>query len=90
MCDRLFAEAHTDAGGKDFLPSLNPDSLNVMTAYVEPSLAGMQPDQKLQFEQHEYFVADRLDHVAQHSDRRYSPPLPTQLEQPVRVVFAAF
>jgi glutaminyl-tRNA synthetase len=64
MCERLFAEAHPDAGGKDFLPSFNPDSLNVMTAYVEPSLAGMQPDQKLQFEQHEYFVAERLDHVA--------------------------
>ena len=64
LYDRLFAEAHPDAGGKDFLQSLNPDSLKVVTAYVEPSLAQAQPDQKFQFERFGYFVADRLDHVA--------------------------
>ncbi len=63
LYDRLFAEAHPDAGGKDFLQSLNPDSLKVVTAYVEPSLAGAQPDQKFQFERFGYYVADRLDHV---------------------------
>jgi glutaminyl-tRNA synthetase len=63
LYDRLFSEAHPDAGGKDFLQSLNPDSLKVVTAYVEPSLAGAQPDQKFQFERFGYFVADRLDHV---------------------------
>jgi len=64
LYDRLFAEAHPDAGGKDFLQSLNPDSLKVVTAYVEPSLAGAQPDQKFQFERFGYFVADRADHVS--------------------------
>ena len=64
LYDRLFSEAHPDAGGKDFLQSLNPDSLKVVTAYVEPSLAQAQPDQKFQFERFGYFVADRLDHVA--------------------------
>ncbi len=64
LYDRLFAEAHPDAGGKDFLQSLNPDSLKVVTAYVEPSLAQAQPDQKFQFERFGYFVADRLDHLA--------------------------
>ncbi len=64
LYDRLFQEAHPDAGGKDFLQSLNPDSLKVVTAYVEPSLAGAQPDQKFQFERFGYFVADRVDHVA--------------------------
>ena len=64
LFDRLFADAHPDAGGKDFLQALNPDSLKVVTAYVEPSLAAAQPDQKVQFERHGYFVADRLDHVA--------------------------
>jgi glutaminyl-tRNA synthetase len=64
LYDRLFAEAHPDAGGKDFLQSLNPDSLKVVTAYVEPSLAQAQPDQKFQFERFGYFVADRVDHVA--------------------------
>ncbi len=46
LYDRLFAEAHPDAGGKDFLQSLNPDSLKVVTAFVEPSLAQAQPDRK--------------------------------------------
>ena len=63
MYDRLFMDAQPDAGGKDFLESLNPDSLKVVTAIVEPSLANAAPDQKFQFERHGYFVADRHDHV---------------------------
>ena len=63
LYDRLFADAHPDAGGKDFLLALNPDSLKVVTAYVEPSLAQAQPDQKFQFERFGYFVADRTDHA---------------------------
>jgi glutaminyl-tRNA synthetase len=62
LYDRLFLEAHPDAGGKDFLQALNPDSLKVVSAYVEPSLALAQADQKFQFERHGYFVADRIDH----------------------------
>ncbi|MES2092140.1 MAG: glutamine--tRNA ligase/YqeY domain fusion protein [Pseudomonadota bacterium] len=62
--DRLFTDPQPDAGGKDFLASLNPESKKVVTAYVEPSLAQAQPDQKFQFERHGYFVADRKDHVA--------------------------
>ena len=62
LYDRLFADAHPDAGGKDFLQALNPDSLKVVQAYVEPSLALAAPDQKFQFERHGYFVADRVDH----------------------------
>ena len=61
--DRLFLDAQPDAGGKDFIDSLNPDSLKVVTAIVEPSLAQAQPDDKFQFERHGYFVADRVDHV---------------------------
>ena len=63
MYDRLFIDAQPDAGGKDFIESLNPDSLKVVSAIVEPSLANALPDQKFQFERHGYFVADRLDHV---------------------------
>ena len=62
LYDRLFTEEHPDSGGKDFLAHLNPNSLQVITAYVEPSLAQAQPDQKFQFERHGYFVADRVDH----------------------------
>jgi glutaminyl-tRNA synthetase len=57
-------DAQPDAGGKDFLAALNPNSLKVVTAYVEPSLANALPDQKFQFERFGYFVADRADHVA--------------------------
>nr|WP_315229203.1 glutamine--tRNA ligase/YqeY domain fusion protein [uncultured Albidiferax sp.] len=63
MYDRLFSDAQPDAGGKDFIESLKPNSLKVITAIVEPSLANAQPDQKFQFERHGYFVADRVDHV---------------------------
>jgi glutaminyl-tRNA synthetase len=64
LYDRLFTEAHPDAGGKDFLASLNEDSLKVITVFVEPSLAQSAPDAKFQFERHGYFVADRIDHSA--------------------------
>jgi len=43
---------------------MNPNSLKVVTAYVEPSLQVAQPDDKFQFERFGYFVADRKDHTA--------------------------
>jgi glutaminyl-tRNA synthetase len=69
LYDRLFKDEHPDAGGKDFLAALNPDSLKVSTAYVEPSLGAggaiaAQADAKFQLERHGYFVADRKDHAA--------------------------
>ena len=64
MYDRLFLDPQPDAGGKDYLESLNPDSLKIITAIVEPSLANARPDEKFQFERHGYFVADRVDHAA--------------------------
>jgi len=42
--------------GKDFMEALNPNSLKVVTAYIEPSLATALPDQKFQFERFGYFV----------------------------------
>ena len=68
LYERLFKEAHPEGGGVDFLENLNTDSLKVMTAYVEPSLASggaieAKADDKFQFERHGYFVADRVDHA---------------------------
>ena len=60
--DRLFNDAQPDAGGKDFIENLNPNSLKIVTAFVEPSLATSKADDKFQFERHGYFVADRVDH----------------------------
>jgi glutaminyl-tRNA synthetase len=62
LYDRLFNTEHPDAGGKDFLEALNPNSLQTITAYVEPGIANAKPDDKFQFERHGYFVADRVDH----------------------------
>ncbi|MEJ5991145.1 glutamine--tRNA ligase/YqeY domain fusion protein [Ramlibacter sp. PS3R-8] len=64
LYDRLFAVPQPGAGEKDFLEELNPSSLTVVTAYVEPSLATAKADEKFQFERHGYFVADRKDHSA--------------------------
>ena len=66
LYDRLFSDPQPDAGGKDFLEALNPQSLQVVQAYVEPSLLQAAPDQKFQFERLGYFVADRVDHSATH------------------------
>jgi glutaminyl-tRNA synthetase len=62
LYDRLFSVPQPDTTEKDFLEELNPDSLKVVTAYVEPSLASAKGDEKFQFERHGYFVADLKDH----------------------------
>ena len=62
LYDRLFAVAQPDTTEKDFHEELTPDSLKVVTAYVEPALAKAKGDDKFQFERHGYFVADRKDH----------------------------
>ena len=62
LYDRLFTEPQPDAGGRDFKASLNPASKRVVTGYVEPSLAGLAADTRVQFERHGYFVTDRVDH----------------------------
>ena len=58
---RLFTQAQPGAGGANFLDSVNPDSLRVINAFVEPGLAAAQPEERFQFERHGYFVADRVD-----------------------------
>jgi glutaminyl-tRNA synthetase len=60
LYDRLFAEAQPDAGGRDFLQAINPDSKRVVTGYVEPGIMAA-PEAAFQFERLGYFVADRID-----------------------------
>jgi glutaminyl-tRNA synthetase len=64
LYDRLFTEAQPDAAGRDFKACLNPDSKKVVSAWLEPSLAAANADDRFQFERHGYFVADRIDHAA--------------------------
>ena len=61
LYDRLFTDPNPDAGGKDFKLALNPNALEVITAYLEPGMKDAQGDQRFQFERHGYFVADRVD-----------------------------
>jgi glutaminyl-tRNA synthetase len=64
LYDRLFLEPQPDAGGRDFLAALNPDSKKVVRGVVEPSLAAARPGDSFQFERHGYFVAERHDHTS--------------------------
>jgi glutaminyl-tRNA synthetase len=60
LYDRLFLDEAPDSHKeKDFLEFINPDSLKVVTGYVEPSLANVVPEEKFQFQRVGYFVADK-------------------------------
>ncbi len=63
LYDRLLAVANPagDENGKDFKSYLNPDSLETLTGYVEPSLAGAAPLRRYQFERLGYFCVDSVD-----------------------------
>ena len=61
LYDRLFLNANPGAGDRDFRGDLNPDSKQVITAYLEPALTDARPEDRFQFERHGYFVADRVD-----------------------------
>lgn len=56
--------AQPNAGGTDVDEGLNPNSVKVVQAIVEPSLASSKVDDQFQFEHHGYFVADRVAHAA--------------------------
>lgn len=60
LFDRLFAVENPDEApeGKTFLDNLNPHSLTVKKAYVEPALAEALPGERFQFERLGYFCAD--------------------------------
>ena len=62
--DRLFHDAHPDAGGKDFILALNPDSKHISKGYVESGLANAVAETHYQFERLGYFVTDRVDSKA--------------------------
>jgi glutaminyl-tRNA synthetase len=63
LFDRLFNCERPDdvPDGGDFKDSLNPDSLSVIRAKVEPSLANAEPGSRCQFERTGYFVVDTKD-----------------------------
>lgn len=62
--DRLFTESDPETGD-DFLANLNPESLKVVQAVIEPALAEAKPEDRFQFEREGYFVADQYDHSSE-------------------------
>ena len=59
MYDRLFTKEDPEEGEEGFLTALNPNSFQVLTAYVEPSLAALEVGSRFQFERVGYFCADQ-------------------------------
>ena len=60
--------------GKDFKDYINPDSLTVVTGYVEPELAKAEPGWNCQFERLGYFCADRGHHSRAASVQSHGHP----------------
>ncbi len=58
LYDRLFTDEFPDSGDKDFLASLNPNSLQVVKAWLEPGI-DVTPGNQWQFERLGYFIADK-------------------------------
>jgi glutaminyl-tRNA synthetase len=58
LYDRLFTEAEPEKDGRDFKSVLNPHSLEVITAKLEPSLKRACAEERYQFERLAYFVLD--------------------------------
>jgi glutaminyl-tRNA synthetase len=60
LYDRLF-KVPAPGAEHDFLADINPDSVKVITAQLEPGLKDAIAEERFQFERHGYFVADRVD-----------------------------
>jgi len=58
LYDRLFKVAEPGVG-HDFLQDLNPASIKLVKAQLEPSLRDAKLEQHFQFERHGYFIRDR-------------------------------
>ncbi len=60
LYDRLFSVADPTSDKEvDFIEHINPNSLEVITGYVEPSLKDLEVEDKVQFQRIGYFVVDR-------------------------------
>ena len=59
MYDRLFTKEDPEEGDEGFLNCLNPDSLKILTGFVEPLLASTKPGDRFQFERQGYFCTDQ-------------------------------
>lgn len=61
LYDHLFSKPNPDGveEGQDYTANLNPDSLKVVQAFVEPSVKGAEVGTRYQFERLGYFCVDK-------------------------------
>ena len=59
MYDRLFKVENPGSEEGDFKDYINPDSLHVVQAYIEPSLAKATATDRFQFLRKGYFCLDK-------------------------------
>jgi glutaminyl-tRNA synthetase len=60
LYDRLFTEASPDTNKeKEFMEFINPNSLEIVTGYAEPSVKSAKVEDKFQFQRLGYFVVDK-------------------------------
>jgi glutaminyl-tRNA synthetase len=76
LYDRMFISPNPGKTeeGKTFLDNLNPDSLKIINAKVEPSLAHVKPGGHYQFERKGFFCVD-LDSTQEHLVFNQTVPL---------------
>lgn len=66
LYDRLFTDEVPDAGGKNFLECINPDSLQILrNCKAEISLTNATMENHFQFEREGYFCLDNKYHTAE-------------------------
>ena len=66
LYDKLFTEKDPlKDGSSEFLKYMNPDSLKVVSGFVEPLLAEAKGSERFQFERTGYFIADEFDHTTE-------------------------
>lgn len=60
LYDKLFLKENPfdTEDGQDYKTNINPDSLNVINAYIEPAVSGCAVSESYQFERHGYFCVD--------------------------------
>jgi glutaminyl-tRNA synthetase len=63
LYDRLF-KVENPALYDDLGEILNPESLKIIEAYLEPALLNAQPEESFQFNRVGYFCADQHEHLA--------------------------
>ncbi len=59
MYDRFFSKENPEEGDEGFLNALNPNSLEILTGYVEPPLSSPEVGSRFQFERLGYFCVDK-------------------------------